>query len=104
MPGILKTETQAPEINHTFSSAGSYSVKLTVTDNEEATETTTQTITVTETPSSPIIHSFTADQTSITEGENASLSWQVTDAATVTIDQGVGSVALSGSTSVYPAV
>ena len=91
-------------INHTFSSAGSYSVKLTVTDNEEATETTTQTITVTETPSSPIIHSFTADQTSITEGENTTLSWQVTDAATVTIDQGVGSVALSGSTSVYPAV
>jgi len=34
-------------INHTFSSTGSYSVKLTVTDNEGATDSTTKTITVT---------------------------------------------------------
>lgn len=37
-------------INHTFSSAGSYNVELTVTDNEGATDSTTKTITVTETP------------------------------------------------------
>ena len=36
-------------INHTFSSTGSYNVKLTVIDNEGATDLTTKTITVTET-------------------------------------------------------
>lgn len=36
-------------INHTFSSIGSYNVELTVTDNEGATDSTTKTITVTET-------------------------------------------------------
>jgi len=42
-------------INHTFSSIGSYNVKLTVTDNEGATDSTTKTITVTEPPNqSPI--------------------------------------------------
>jgi len=37
-------------ISHTFSSAGSYTVSLIVTDNDGATDTTTKTITVTETP------------------------------------------------------
>ena len=42
-------------VNHTFSSIGSYNVKLTVTDNEGATDSTTKTITVTEPPNqSPI--------------------------------------------------
>jgi hypothetical protein len=54
------------------------------------------------TPSSPIISSFTADSTNITEGVSATLSWTVTDASTVTIDQGIGSVALTGSISVSP--
>jgi len=36
-------------INHTFSSTGSYNVGLTITDNEGATDSTTKTITVTET-------------------------------------------------------
>lgn len=36
-------------INHTFSSTGSYNVKLTVIDNEGATDSTTKIITVTET-------------------------------------------------------
>lgn len=37
-------------ISHTFSSIGSCNVELTVTDNEGATDSTTKTITVTETP------------------------------------------------------
>ena len=43
-------------INHTFSSSGSYNVKLNVTDNEGATASATKTITVTETTNqAPII-------------------------------------------------
>ena len=55
------------------------------------------------TPSAvPIINSFSADSPSITEGESSVLSWSVTDATSVTIDNGVGNVALSGTTAVSP--
>ncbi|MBA7555123.1 hypothetical protein ES705_47776 [subsurface metagenome] len=37
-------------VNHTFSSTGNYDVRLTVTDNEGATDSTTKLITVTEPP------------------------------------------------------
>jgi len=50
----------------------------------------------------PVINSFYANPPSILSGESSMLFWQVTDATTVTINQGVGSVALSGSTTVSP--
>ena len=53
-------------------------------------------------PTTPIINSFLANPTSITVGESSNLSWSVTDATTVTIDNGIGSVALSGTTTVTP--
>ncbi|MBA7530080.1 hypothetical protein ES705_22283 [subsurface metagenome] len=53
-------------------------------------------------PTAPIINSFLANPTTITEGESSTLSWSVTDAATVTIDNGIGSVALTGTTAVNP--
>ena len=52
---------------------------------------------------SPIIHSFTADATNIDIGDSVNLSWEVSDASTVTINPGGLIVALSGSTSVSPA-
>jgi len=54
------------------------------------------------TPTTPIINSFTADSTKIEEGEVVTLSWVVTDASSVIINPAIGSVALSGSTSVTP--
>jgi uncharacterized repeat protein (TIGR02543 family) len=51
-------------------------------------------------PATPIINSFSAVPSTITVGESSTLSWSVTDATTVTIDNGVGSVALSGTTAV----
>ena len=53
-------------------------------------------------PAVPIINSFSADPSSITAGESSTLSWSVTDATSVTIDNGVGTVALSGTTTVSP--
>lgn len=54
------------------------------------------------TPSDPIINIFSADPATITEGESSTLSWNVTDATNVSIDNGLGSVALTGTTSVSP--
>ena len=53
-------------------------------------------------PAVPIINSFLASPSIITVGESSTLSWNVTDATTVTIDHGVGIVALSGTTTVSP--
>jgi hypothetical protein len=54
-------------------------------------------------PTAPIINSFSADPLTIAAGDNSALSWSVTDATSVTIDNGVGTVALSGATTVSPA-
>jgi len=53
-------------------------------------------------PAVPIINSFSAVPSAITAGESSTLSWSVTDATSVTIDNAIGSVALSGTTAVNP--
>ncbi len=53
-------------------------------------------------PTAPIINSFLADPLTITVGESSTLSWSVTDATSVTIDQSIGSVALISNTTVSP--
>jgi hypothetical protein len=51
----------------------------------------------------PAIESFNASPASIKAGEPSSLSWTVSGATTVSIDQGIGNVALTGSRTVSPA-
>ena len=51
---------------------------------------------------SPIINSFLANPPTINEGESSTLNWSVTDADTVTIDHGIGAVALAGTIIVNP--
>lgn len=50
----------------------------------------------------PIIHSFTVTPTLIKIGETANLSWEVTGATSVSINNGIGNVALSGSYTIIP--
>jgi len=50
----------------------------------------------------PLINSFSANPSTITAGESSTLSWSVTDATSVTIDNAIGSVALTGTTAVSP--
>jgi len=52
----------------------------------------------------PTINSFDASPASIAPGDPSMLSWEVSGTASVTIDQGIGSVALTGSRAVTPAV
>ena len=51
----------------------------------------------------PVVNSFAADTYSIPTGGSAVLSWNVSNATTVTIDQGVGTVSLVGTITVSPA-
>ena len=53
--------------------------------------------------SQPSIISFNVEPSSISAGESANLSWNVSGATTITIDQGIGSVALTGTRAVVPA-
>jgi subtilase family serine protease len=50
----------------------------------------------------PSIISFNVDPSSISAGESSDLSWNVSGATTISIDQGIGSVALTGTRAVAP--
>lgn len=50
----------------------------------------------------PVINSFFASPSAIIAGDSTTLSWTVTDADSVTIDYGIGTVALIGITTVNP--
>jgi len=54
-------------------------------------------------PTTPIINSFSANPSTIIVGESSTLSWSVTDATSVTINQSIGSVSLISTTTVSPA-
>ena len=62
----------------------------------------TATVTVTLTPPKPTITSFTASPTSISPGQTSTLSWVVSGATSLSIDQGVGTIS-GTSVSVSPA-
>jgi len=51
----------------------------------------------------PVINAFNADPAGITAGSSSTLSWDVSNAIAVTIDNGVGSVGLAGTRVVSPA-
>jgi hypothetical protein len=70
--------------------------------NVAGSVTATTTVTVNPVAEAPIINSFLANPPTITEGESSTLSWSVTDATSVTIDNAIGSVALTGTTAVNP--
>ena len=55
-------------------------------------------------PAPPVINSFNAAPAGIAAGATSTLSWDVGNAVAVTIDQGVGSVGLTGTRVVSPAV
>jgi hypothetical protein len=55
-------------------------------------------------PTTPLINSFSAYPSTINEGESSTLSWSVTDATSVTINNAIGSVALTGTTAVDPII
>jgi len=53
-------------------------------------------------PAAPTITEFVAEPTSIERGQSSTLRWAVTDATSVSIDNGIGTVQASGSRRVFP--
>jgi len=54
------------------------------------------------TPGKPTIVSFTAEPSTIQQGQSATLRWSVQNATDMTIDQGIGAVQSNGSRQVFP--
>jgi hypothetical protein len=69
-------------------------------DNSSVTATTTVTVGASTTA---VISSFTSNPPAINAGQQATLEWATTGANSVSIDQGVGSVPQSGTSTVSPA-
>ncbi len=82
--------------NNTFASAGTYSVTLTVTDNEGATDTSTQDVTVTDGSNPPTGDDITLTGSRSGNGRTVTLNWSGASGSTVDIYRN-GS--LRGSTS-----
>lgn len=76
--------------------------KLTCTDDNQNTVSATGSDNIAALPAPPTIATFTADKTSITTGQSATLQWNVNNATTTSIDNGIGTVGASGSRSVSP--
>ncbi len=75
---------------------------LTVTNAAGATKNCPVIVTVTPAPDAPKCDSFTAVPATINAGQSSTLTWATTNATAVTINNGVGSVAVDGSRSVAP--
>jgi len=91
---LISTTTVSPATTTTYT--------LTAT-NAAGSVTAATTITVNPVAEAPIVNSFSALPSTITVGESSTLSWSVTDATSVTINQSIGSVALISTTTVSPA-
>ncbi|MBU1557876.1 hypothetical protein KKC45_02850 [Patescibacteria group bacterium] len=69
----------------------------------DGTVTCSAAVTVTSTPNGPTC-SMSADPSSIVSGEDSTVSWSSTNVTSVSIDQGIGSVPVSGNSVVSPLV
>ena len=65
------------------------------------------TVTVTANPppptSYPVINSFTASPSSVHAGDSSILTWSISNATSITIDNGIGAVSSAGSRTIIPA-
>ena len=94
-----------PLLTTTLTATGDHTLVLTVTDDGGLTRGDPVIVRVE--PAAvlpPVVDTFTAAPASITAGAAATLDWTTTDATSVTLDNGVGLVAVDGSTTVSPLV
>ncbi len=91
-----------PEFNTNSLSVGNHVIYFSVQDNNDVwSAEVSGSVNVLAASSQAIqINSFTASPSSVLQGENVTLSWVVSNATSVSIDQGIGTVSATGSTMV----
>ncbi len=90
-----KTATKA------YASAGTYTARFTARRSGSPNTTASVAITVVA-PAKPVIVTFTANPSAILQGQGSTLSWSVSGATSVALDQGLGAVSASGTLAVSP--
>jgi YVTN family beta-propeller protein len=86
--------------SHAYKAAGTYQVKLTVSDGRGGTSIDVTTATIRR--CMPLAVTFSADPAAVQQGTPSTLIWTCENAASVSIDHGIGDVAASGSMTVHP--
>lgn len=105
-----EANTADVSVSRTYTAVGTYSVSVSASGpGGSDTETKTNLISVSNPPPPPppplpSTISLTVSPTTIQRGQSAVLSWSSSNTDSRTIDQGIGSVGVSGSQSVSPTV
>jgi hypothetical protein len=100
--GMLST---IASFSTTSLSIGTHTISFRVLDNQNLwSPTESSTVTVIVEVAKPVIETFVAVPGSIVRGGSVELQWSVSNVDTVTIDNGIGQVAATGSTWVTPPV
>ncbi|MCU1235581.1 MAG: OmpA/MotB domain protein [Candidatus Solibacter sp.] len=101
--GASVTLSSPTSAKTTFTAAAgqTYIFKLTVTDSGGLSSSATTRVTAT-TPTSATIVRFDATPNQISAGQSSTLTWIVQGATSVSINNGIGNVAATGSTTVTP--
>jgi hypothetical protein len=102
LDGILST---AASFKSSSLSLGTHNIYLRVLDNRNLwSSNASSTVVIIPKEVKPIIESFVASPSSIVRGGAIELRWIVSGAKTISIDNGIGQVASSGSKMLYPSV
>jgi hypothetical protein len=100
-PTVTLSAPTAVKTTFTAAAGQVYQFKLTVTDSFGLSNSAFTRVS-TGTPTSAVIVRFDATPSQINAGQSSTLNWVVTGATSISINNGVGSVAATGSTTVSP--
>ncbi len=100
--GVTLATPTAAQTTFTAAAGQTYVFKLTVTDSGGMSSSATTQVRRAAPGSSQVVR-FDATPSSITAGQSSQLTWIVQGATSVSINNGIGNVAATGSTTVTPA-
>jgi len=99
--GVTLATPTAAKTTFTGAAGQTYVFKLTVTDTGGLSASATTSVTM-GTATSALVVRFDATPSNITAGQSSQLTWIVQGASSVSINNGIGNVALTGSVTVTP--
>jgi len=98
---VTLSSPTAAKTTFTAAAGQTYLFRVTVTDSGGLSSSATTRVTAT-TPASATVVRFDATPNQISAGQSSTLTWIVQGATSVTINNGIGNVAATGSTTVTP--